>query len=380
MIPMLDLTRQYASLRDEIDTAIRGVVESGHFIDGPNVAAFETELADYTGARHAVALNSGTDALHLSLHALNVTSGDEVITTPFTFIATAEAITFCGATPVFVDVDPVTLNIDATAIEAAITPRTRAIIPVHLYGLPADLETITRIATKHHLAIVEDCAQALGARIGGRRVAAIGTVGAISFFPSKNLGAYGDGGAIVTDDTHLAERIRRLRTHGSAKKYHHLEVGLNSRLDEIQAAILRVKLPHLDGWIEQRRRIAAEYRKELRAIDGVRLPVDAPNHTYHQFTIRVPERDRVTADLKRRGVQSSVHYPAPVHLQPAYESQRTGSYPNAESAAKEVLSLPIFPEIEPAEIAAVALGVAAAHRRLHETITTHDDLLAAPAR
>lgn len=370
MIPMLDLTRQYTSIRGEIDTAIAGVLESGHFIDGPNVKAFERELAEYCGAQYAVGLNSGTDALFLALRALGISRGDEVITTPFTFIATAEAITLCGATPVFADIDPVTLNIDPQAIRAAITPRTRAIIPVHLYGLPADMDAIMRVANTQHLAVVSDCAQSIGAWANGKRVGTIANIGAISFFPSKNLGAYGDGGAVVTNDGALAQRIRRLRAHGAAKKYHHLEVGVNSRLDEIQAAILRVKLPHLDEWIVKRQSAAREYRARLYAVEDLLLPYESPDHTYHQFTVRVSERDHIAQELALRNVQTAVHYPAPVHQQPAYASSKLGLFPHAERAAREVLSLPMFPEIEKTEIAAVALALAEACNTTREPIPT----------
>lgn len=356
MIPMLDLRRQYASLKPEIDAAVLAVLESGHFIDGPNVKAFEEELARYAGARHAVGLNSGTDGLHLALRALGVGPGDDVVTTPFTFIATAEAIAMCGATPVFADVDPQTLILDPDAAAAAVTPRTRAIVPVHLYGLPAPMDRFNEIALARGLAVVEDCAQALGAVAGGRCAGATGTIGALSFFPSKNLGAYGDGGAILTDDPALADRVRRLRAHGAAVKYHHEEVGVNSRLDEIQAAILRCKLPHLDEWIVARQSVAARYRRALADIDGVALPPADPLHTYHQFTIRVPARDAVAAALREQGVQTAVYYPVPLHLQRAYQhlGLREGTFPNAERAAAEVLSLPISPELSDEEIATVA--------------------------
>lgn len=368
MIPMLNLTRQYASLRREIDAAIHGVLESGHFIDGPNVKAFETELAAYSGAAHAVALNSGTDALSLALRALDIGPGDEVVTTPFTFVATAEAITLCGATPVFADVDPQTLNIDPDAIAAAITPRTRVIIPVHLYGLPAEMDVIMRIAQACDIAVVEDCAQALGARIGDRRAGTVGTIGAVSFFPSKNLGAYGDGGALLTNDAGIAQRVRRLRTHGSLKKYHHVEPGINSRLDEIQAAILRIKLPHLDEWIEQRQAIATAYRRGLEGLAETTLPAESPQHTYHQFTIRVRDRDSIAKRLGQRGIASAVHYPVPVHLQQAYAQMRAGPFPNAERAAEDVLSLPMFPELEVAEIAMVVMALCEAQSAARDDV------------
>lgn len=362
MIPLLDLKRQYASMKDDIDRAVLGVLDSGTFIDGPNVKAFEEELARYTGSTYAVGLNSGTDALHLALRALDVGPGDEVVTTPFTFIATTEAITMCGATPVFADIDPQTLNLDPQVAAAAITPRTRAIIPVHLYGLPCDMEPLLALARRHNLAVVEDCAQALGAMAGDRRAGAVGTIGALSFFPSKNLGAYGDAGAIITDDSDLARRVRQLRAHGARVKYHHEEAGVNSRLDEIQAAILRCKLPRLEAWIVGRRRAAQAYREALAVALSVTLPPDDAGHTYHQFTVALRDRDRVAGSLRERGIQTAVYYPVPLHLQRAYAHLRlaAGSFPNAERAAERVLSLPMFPEITGEEIAAVASAVAQA--------------------
>ncbi|MBV8285122.1 MAG: DegT/DnrJ/EryC1/StrS family aminotransferase [Candidatus Eremiobacteraeota bacterium] len=363
MIPILDLTRQHKQLEPELERAIRGVLEGGAFINGRNVAAFEEELAGYLGAAHAVGLNSGTDALHLALRALDIGPGDEVITTPFTFVATTEAIGMVGATPVFADIDPETLNIDPRAVAAAITPRTRAILPVHLYGLPAAMDEIIAIAREHSLAVIEDCAQSIGATIGGTRTGTIGTVAAFSFFPSKNLGACGDAGAVVTNDEQLAERVRRLRAHGAAVKYYHDELGVNSRLDELQAAILRVKLPYLDGWIERRRTIAAWYTVELGRLRGITLPVGRPRqavrHVYHQFTVRVADRDRVARDLRERGVGTMIYYPVPLHLQGVHAGLRLGegSFPNAEAAAREVLSLPMFPELRDTEVDRVVSSV-----------------------
>ncbi len=342
-------------MKAELDTAVLAVLESGLFIGGPNVTTFEEELARYVGSTYSVALNSGTDGLYLALRALDVGPGDEVITSPFTFAATAEAIAMCGASPVFVDVEATTLNIDVAAVESAITPHTRALLPVHLYGLPASMERLSIVARKHHLAIIEDCAQALGARSGCQHVGTLGTIGAISFFPSKNLGAYGDGGAVVTSDASLAQRVRRLRAHGATIKYYHEELGINSRLDEIQAAILRCKLPHLDEWIALRRAVAAAYRPELDDLRPVTLPPNDPEHTYHQFTIRVRDRDSVAQRMRASGVQTAVYYPVPLHLQEAFASGlRPGALPNAERAARDVLSLPIFPEIRAEEIAGVA--------------------------
>jgi dTDP-4-amino-4,6-dideoxygalactose transaminase len=363
MIPILDLVRQHKQLEPELEHAIRGVLEGGAFINGRNVAAFEEELATYLGASHAVGLNSGTDALHLALRALDIGPGDEVITTPFTFVATTEAIGMVGATPVFADIDATTLNIDPSAVAAAVTPRTRAILPVHLYGLPAAMDEIMSIARKHSLAVIEDCAQSIGATIGEARTGTIGTIGAFSFFPSKNLGACGDAGAVVTNDERLAERVRRLRAHGAAVKYYHDELGVNSRLDELQAAILRVKLPHLEEWIERRRTIAAWYTVELGRQPGLTLPVGRPQHAvrhvYHQFTVRVRNRDRVARDLRERGVGTMVYYPVPLHLQGVHTGLRLqeGSFPNAEEAAQEVLSLPMFPELRDTEIDRVVSSV-----------------------
>ncbi len=351
MIPILDLTRQYRFLKRELDEAIADVLASGQYINGPNVVAFETEMARYIGTEHAVALNSGTDALHLALRALDIGPGDEVITTPFTFVATTEAIGMVGATPVFVDIDPLTYNLDPAEIAAAISPRTRAILPVHLYGLPAAMDEIMVIAGRHHLAVVEDCAQAIGARIDHRRVGSIGTIGAFSFFPSKNLGAYGDGGMVTTSDAGLAMRIRALRSHGGQVKYHHDELGVNSRLDEIQAAILRVKLPYLDEWITGRRANAACYNVALDALESVDTPYEPANtqHVYHQYTVRVhADRDHIAARLRDRGIQTMVYYPIPLHLQKVHGElgYGFGDFPQAERAASEVLSLPMYPELD----------------------------------
>jgi dTDP-4-amino-4,6-dideoxygalactose transaminase len=352
-IPILDLKRQYAAIREEMDAAVLGVLAAGAYINGPNVQAFETELAAYCGTAYAVALNSGTDALHLALRALGIGPGDEVITTPFTFVATKEAIGMAGATPVFVDIDPRTLNLDPAAVEAAITPRTRAILPVHLYGLPAAMDEILDIARRHGLDVVEDCAQAIGASWNGRPAGSLGTIGCFSFFPSKNLGVYGDGGAIVTNDADLAGHVRRLAAHGAAVKYYHDELGVNSRLDEIQAAILRVKLRYLDGWIERRRAIAAHYTTAIETMSPVGLTVTPPRarHAYHQFTIRVAERQAVAHALTERGIQTMVYYPVPLHLQRVHAALRLGpgSFPRAERAAQEVLSLPMFPELQTEE-------------------------------
>lgn len=350
MIPILDLKEQYQALREQMLRAVEDVMEGGAFINGPNVKALEGEVAAYLGAGHGVALNSGTDALHLALRALDIGPGDEVITTPFTFVATTEAIGIVGAKPVFVDIDPATYNMDPSLIEAAITPRTKAILPIHLYGCPAPMDAIMAIARKHNLYVVEDCAQAIGATIGGKFVGTIGDFGAFSFFPSKNLGAYGDGGMLLTNDSELADRARSLRAHGGRVKYYHEELGVNSRLDEMQAAILRVKLPHLEKWIENRRKVAQRYNEAFAPL-GLQLPADPANgrHVYHQYTIRVEDRDRLQKELQAAGVQTMVYYPVPLHLQKVHAmfGQGEGSFPHSERAAKEVLSLPMFPELRP---------------------------------
>jgi len=347
MIPILDLREQYHELKSEITRAVEEVFEGGHFINGPNVHALEKEIAQYIGTEYAVGLNSGTDALHLALRALDVGPGDEVITTPFTFVATTEAIGIVGATPVFVDIDPSTFNIDPSLIEAAITERTKVILPVHLYGHPAPMREIMAIAKKHNIAVVEDCAQSIGSTIDGKKTGSIGDVGCFSFFPSKNLGAYGDGGMVTTNRKDLADRMRSLRAHGGRVKYHHEELGVNSRLDEVQAAILRVKLPHLDRWIERRRANAQWYSDHLRAFATVPGETEGTLHVYHQYTIRVRDRDRVQEQLKDAGVQTMVYYPVPLHLQEVHASLGLGegAFPHSEQAAREVLSLPMFPEL-----------------------------------
>jgi dTDP-4-amino-4,6-dideoxygalactose transaminase len=352
-IPIFSPTPQYLSLKREIDAAIACVLASGQFILGPNVRSFERELATYIGVADAVGLNSGTDALTLALRALEIGLGDEVITTPFTFFATSEAIVQTGATPIFVDIEPATFNIDPALIEAAITPRTRAILPVHLYGLPADMPAIMTIARRHRVHVVEDCAQAIGAEIDGRRVGSFGDAGCFSFFPTKNLGAYGDGGALTTDNPELAARVRSLRAHGSEQKYVHAEVGMNSRLDELQAAVLRVKLPHLERFNAARQAVAQRYDLALAGMDDVTPPAQPQGrrHVYHQYTCRSPRRDALTASLAGQGVQTMVYYPVPLHLQKVHANLglREGAYPNAEAAAREAFSLPIYPELSEEE-------------------------------
>ncbi|HUZ49174.1 MAG TPA: DegT/DnrJ/EryC1/StrS family aminotransferase [Candidatus Dormibacteraeota bacterium] len=361
-LPIVDLTTQYEILAAEIDAAVKGVFGSGHYIMGPNVAAFEREIAQYIGTPFAIAVNSGTDALHLALRSLGIGPGDEVITTPFTFAATSEAIGIVGATPVFVDIDPETYNLDPSKIEAAITRKTRAILPVHLYGRPAPMVPIMEIARKAQLFVVEDCAQAIGARVGGRQVGTFGDFGCFSFFPSKNLGCYGDGGLLTTASEDLAEQARMLRVHGSKIKYSHSSLGINSRLDEVQAAILRVKLRHLDGWNLARRAAASRYDVLLAEVPGVKIPTpdgDGQHSVFHQYTVRVDDRATVQSSLAKAQIQSMVYYPIPLHLQQVHADlgYTLGSMPHSERAAQEVLSLPIFPELSSADQVRVAIAL-----------------------
>jgi dTDP-4-amino-4,6-dideoxygalactose transaminase len=373
MIPVLDLRRQYKTIEDEIGLAVRDVFERGAFINGPNVAAFEEEVAAYLGAGFAVGLNSGTDALHLALRALDIGPGDEVITTPFTFVATSEAIGMVGATPVFADIDPRTYTLDPRAVEAAVTPRTRAILPVHLYGLPAPMQELMAIARRHGIAVVEDCAQSIGATFEGRATGTFGDVGCFSFFPSKNLGAYGDGGMAVTADPQIARRIRALRAHGATKKYYHEELGVNSRLDELQAAILRIKLRRLPQWNEARRRVAAAYTNAFSNVPGIQVPVEPPDShaVYHQYTVGIDDRNATQTFLREGGVETMVYYPVPLHLQDVHRAMNLGegSFPVSENAAQRVLSLPMFPEIEEAEIRTVVETLIASTQRTAQALS-----------
>jgi dTDP-4-amino-4,6-dideoxygalactose transaminase len=360
-VPMVDLKIQYDAIRDEINNAVLGVLQSTHFILGNHGKALEEEVARYHKVKHAVAVASGTDALHLALLAAGIKRGDEVITTPFTFIATAEAISYVGAVPVFVDIRPDTLNMDVTKIEAAITKRTKAIIPVHLYGHPVDMDELMKIARKHGLRVVEDCAQSFGAEFNGIKTGAFGDMGCFSFFPSKNLGCYGDGGMVITDDTKLAEHLLSLRNHGSHVRYYHDEIGFNSRLDEIQAAILRVKFTHIDEYNAKRNASAAVYAKYL-SVPEIQLPTELPGakHVFHQYTVRVNNRDVVKQKLDEGKVTSSmIYYPVPLHLQTAYSDlgMKPGGLPVAEQAAREVLSLPMYPELTEVQIKQVADAV-----------------------
>jgi len=369
-VPMLDLVAQYATIKDEVLPAMMGVVETQQFIMGPAIAQLETEIAQLSRAKHGVGCASGTDALLLPLKALNLQPGDEVITTPFTFFATAGTIHNAGGTPVFVDIEPDTWNIDPAAVERAITPRTRAIVPVHLYGQMAAMERLLQIAQSRRIPIIEDAAQAIGARrtIDGewRAAGELGWVTGYSFFPSKNLGAWGDGGMIVTSDDATAERLRKLRLHGGAKQYHHDEVGTNSRLDTLQAAVLLAKLPHLAGWSAKRREHAAYYTKALAGLPAVKPPfVDPANeHIFHQYTIRAQRRDALQAHLKKEGIGHAVYYPVPLHQQPcfAHLGYKTGSLPRSEHAAREVLSLPIYPELTRAQLDRVVEAIRGFYR------------------
>jgi len=352
-VPLVDLVAQYRTIKDEVLPAIQAVIESQQFVMGPAVPRLESAVAQLAHAKHGIACASGTDAVLLPLKALDLEPGDEVITTPFTFFATAGTIHNAGGTPVFVDIEPGTFNIDPAAVEAAITPRTRAIVPVHLYGQMAAMERLLAIARARGLKIVEDAAQAIGARrsIDGewRMAGELGWATGYSFFPSKNLGAWGDGGMMVTSDDALAERLRRLRLHGGAKQYHHDEVGTNSRLDSLQAAVLLAKLPHLEAWSAKRREHAAYYTRGLADRPAVRPPaVDPANeHIFHQYTLRAERRDDLQAHLKRHGIGSAIYYPVPLHLQPCFShlGYRPGRLPESERASAEVLSLPVYPEL-----------------------------------
>lgn len=345
-IPILDLAPEIDALWDELNAAIGRVLKSGQFILGPEVKAFENEVAAYLGVKHAVGVNSGTDALVIGLRALGIGPGDEVITTPFSFFATAESISNVGAKPVFVDIEEASFNLDPTLIEAAITPRTKAIMPVHLYGRPCEMAPILDIARRHGLKVIEDCAQSFGARYQGKATGTLGDVGAFSFFPSKNLGAYGDGGLIVTDDDRIADLARMLRVHGSKRKYHNELLGYNSRLDALQAAILRVKLPHIDAWNAQRREVAARYGELLAALPGVVTPKVVPGHVFHQYTIRLTsaDRDGVQQALAEQGIGTMVYYPVPQDRLPVYAGQYPVN-PVSERLAAQVLSLPIWPSL-----------------------------------
>ena len=390
-IPLVDLEAQYDTIKNEIDDTIRNVIGNGQFILGPEVEAFESEIAAYCQTKFAIGVASCTDALQLALLASDVRPGDEVITTPFTFIATTEAIAQCGATPVFVDIDPKTYNIDPQKLQEFLErkpvtshqSRVTAILPVHLYGQPADMSPILELAKKYNLKVIEDCAQALGAAYSGpqspitgyRKVGSLGDAGCLSFFPSKVLGAYGDGGMVVTDNPEIAEKVAMLRNHGCKQKYNHLVPGFNSRLDELQAAILRVKLRHLDDWIELRRQKASAYSQLFDQVDGIQPPYVAPDtyHVFNYYTIRLvngkTDRDKLQEYFKAKGIATTVYYPLSLHLQQVYKSlgHKPGDFPESEKAQQEVLSLPIYPELGEEQVKQVVEGVKEFLRHLTRT-------------
>jgi dTDP-4-amino-4,6-dideoxygalactose transaminase len=346
-IPMVDLKQQFSSIKDDVVQGLLDVLDTTRFVLGPHGEALEQEIAAYCGVRHAFGVASGTDALHLALRAAGIGPGDEVITTAFTFIATAEAIAYVGATPVFVDIDPATFNIDVSKIEGAITPRTRAVIPVHLYGQPADLAPLVVLCKSRGLRIIEDCAQSFGATYQDRMTGSWGDAGCFSFFPSKNLGCYGDGGMIITNDDELAQQVQMLRNHGSRERYYHAVIGYNSRLDDMQAVILRTKLKHIDTYNRLRRENAAHYNARL-ANSAVTVPFEDGKgmHVFHQYTIRVQDRERVQKALAAEGIASAIYYPVPLHRQEVFISDCAGvSLPVTDQAASEVLSLPMYPEL-----------------------------------
>ena len=359
MIPFIDLKSQYLTIKDEIHAAISQVLNSTQFILGNEVAALEREFANYCSADYGIAVNTGTSALHLALLAAGIGPGDEVITTPFTFVATVAAIDYTGAKAVFVDIDPVSLTIDITKIEAAITERTKAILPVHLYGQPADMDPILDIACRYDLTVIEDAAQAHRAEYKGQRVGTIGHLGCFSFYPGKNLGAYGEGGMVVTNNPKYALTIQTRRDWGQERKYHHILKGYNYRMDGLQGAILRVKLRHLDDWTETRRAIAAQYDQLLAKADMI-TPTVMPysHHVYHIYAVRSTQRDALQQQLNDQGIQTGIHYPIPVHLQPAYAdlAYKIGDFPHSELAAKEVLSLPMYAELTTGLQTQVAMG------------------------
>lgn len=358
VVRFVDLQAQYSRLRPEIQEAVTRVLESGRFVQGEEVEAFEEQFAAYCGVRYCVAVNSGTSALHLSLLAAGVGQGDEVITTPFTFVATVAAIRYTGARPVFVDIDPESYTMDVHQLRNAITKETKAVIPVHLYGQPADMDPIVATCTDQGLVVIEDAAQAHGAEYMGRRVGAIGTLGCFSFYPGKNLGACGEGGLVATDDVEYAREIRMLRDWGQEKKYSHVLKGYNYRMDELQGAILQVKLRHLETWTAARRAHAARYSRLLSGDTKVRTPRQMPyaRHVYHIYPVRVADRDALYENLREEGIQTGIHYPVPVHLQPAHADlgYRRGEFPQSEEAASQVLSLPMFPELAESEVEHVA--------------------------
>ena len=361
MIPFLDLKAQYASIKPQIDAAVLGVLASGQYVLGSEVEAFEEEFAAYCGTSHAIAVNTGTSALHLALLAAGVGPGDEVVTVPFTFVATTEAICYTGARPVFVDIDPVTFTMDPAELEAAITPRTKAILPVHLYGQICDMDPILAIAAHHGIVVIEDACQAHGAAYRGRTAGSIGLAGCFSFYPGKNLGGCGEGGMVVTSDDDHAARLRMLRDWGQEQRYHHVLKGYNYRMDAIQGAILRVKLRHIEAWTEARRDCAAHYSELLYASPRATPPEVAPGrrHVFHIYAVRSRDRDGLRRALTAADVQTGLHYPVPVHLQPCHRDlgYRDGDFPHAEAAARETLSLPIHPDLTLSQVESVVAAI-----------------------
>ncbi|MBI1852938.1 MAG: DegT/DnrJ/EryC1/StrS family aminotransferase [Planctomycetes bacterium] len=360
-VPFIDLVAQFATIREEVEAAVRGVFERQTFVLGPEVRAFEAEAATYLGCRHAIGVASGTDALVLALRAAGVGAGDEVIVPPFTFGATALSVRNVGAIPVFADIDPRTFNLDPESVRRTLTPKTKALIPVHLYGLPADMDALGSIARDRKIALIEDAAQAFGAAHRGRKAGTLGTAACFSFYPTKNLGGAGDGGLVTTDDDAFASRVRVLREHGSRERYVHDVVGTNSRLDELQAAVLRVKLRRIDAWNAGRRRLAGSYRAALSDESRAQLPVEVPGleHIYHLFVVRVSDNRAVRDRLIEAGIGCGIYYPSPLHVQPAFRDlgQREGDMPHAERACREVLALPIYAELPDAAVATVSAAL-----------------------
>lgn len=365
MVPFLDLRAQYRSIKPAIDAAVLGVLESSQFVLGQEVEAFENEFAAYCHTQHAIGVNSGTSALHLALLAAGIGPGDEVVTVTFTFVATAAAIIYAGARPVFVDIEPRSFTMDVNQIEGVITPRTKAILPVHLYGQPADMDPILEIARRHGLVVIEDAAQAHGAEYKGKRAGSIGDIGCFSFYPGKNLGAYGEGGAVTTNNDHYAKAVRTLRDWGQTRKYHHDLKGFNYRMEGMQGAILRVKLPHLEVWTEARRANANVYN-ELLTDNGVITPVEMPyaRHVYHLYVVRATRRDALQQALSKQGIQTGIHYPIPVHLHQGYTDlgYQAGDFPISESYCKQILSLPMFPELTEKQLRHIAGAIRDASR------------------
>lgn len=354
-IQMVDTKNQYLKIKKEVDSAIQAVIDSSQFIQGPAVKNFESNSEKYLGAKHAIGCASGTDALQIAMMALDIKPGDEILTTPFTFVATTETIALLGARPVYVDIEPKTFNIDVNRIEEKITGRTKAIMPVHLYGQPAEMDKIMEIAKAKNLYVIEDAAQAMGAEYNGKKACTIGHIGCISFYPSKNLGAFGDAGMITTNDDNLADKIRMIIAHGSKRKYYHEVLGVNSRLDSIQAAILNVKLAHLDEYCEARKIAAEKYNKRFNGIFDVPYELPGVKHIYHQYSIRVKNRDKMQEFLKEHGIPSMIYYPVPLHLQEAYKyDYKYGDYPVSEEIAKDIISLPMHTELSDEQINFIA--------------------------